>query len=273
MTRVSGLAVTWFTVALHWNLLLVLDEHQERRFDYRSTHRNVFGYQHERFHSLSTARRILTQPSTKRLRTYRPSCSWTRTNVRNDHKLLHQVQLHMRLKKHGNYRLSCTAIKPDAGYYSNNVHYGALDHNDTILSFWWGHRDYKQPPTGNMKSWQWLHLILPLSLQQLATSIYTLKRANIISISTQTYATTLKYHVCAIACQLRRTSDVHTLEITYEIVNNIPPGDETRSWRYSLSRSAHSLIRQNIGHATKVSALLCLFFYTLLAEVPIVSSS
>lgn len=75
--------------------------------------------------SLSTASSILAQPLMKPLCTYKPSCFWNCTEVRNDYSLLYDVQMHVRPKLEKNSCLPFTTPKSDRHRTSNNVHYGA----------------------------------------------------------------------------------------------------------------------------------------------------
>lgn len=103
-----------------------------------------FPYLHDspkRGSSLSTASRMLAQPSMKPLCAYKPSWFWIFTNFSNDYKLLYKVLTHVCSKWHAIYHVPCAAPKPNGRHTSNNVHHSAYFHDDTKLSFWWVRND------------------------------------------------------------------------------------------------------------------------------------
>lgn len=83
---------------------------------------------------LSTAGRMLAQPSIKPLCAQKPNCFLIRSDVRIDLKLLHEVQMYVVPKCYVNYHLHCTTPKLDGRHSSNNVHYSPLLRDDTELS-------------------------------------------------------------------------------------------------------------------------------------------
>lgn len=75
--------------------------------------------------SLSTASRILVQPSWKPLCAYKPSKFCNFTIVYNEHKLLYSVQMSVRQKWHISTHLPCTDPNLDEQHTSIKLTYGA----------------------------------------------------------------------------------------------------------------------------------------------------